>query len=251
MYCSLGTSSLVLELPSRTAALAVRHLPSALVMQVRQGAARGDRRWSLASRALRSGGIPPEVRVFSLSADKVLELGSSVGYYTVQGARAAPGVEYVAVEPHPESIETCRANLELNQVRNVRLINAAAVAHTDGGATDLVVPQTQLGHPTVAFLRAAHTCKPLPDQRRDSHPGPHDGCNGCAEPELVDAERPGQSRCGRIRPITAARGTSPGRPIVASDAAASRHHQPAHHPVAGELDVVAVPHLIERLGRSG
>lgn len=182
------------ELATRTATVAVRHLPSALVTQVRQGAATGDKRWSLAAHALRSGGIPPEVRVFSLPDDKdvrflsgrslvlhqlywagtrgwepelldvwrrlcrrsgkVLELGSNVGYYAVQGPRAAPETEYVAVEPHPDSAEMCRANLELNQVRNVRLVNAAAVAHADGDATELVVPNDQLGNPTVAFLPA-------------------------------------------------------------------------------------------------
>jgi len=182
----------VFELPSRAAALAVRHLPAAFVRRVRQGAANGEGRWSLIAHALHSGGIPPGVRVFSLPDDqgvrflsapslvahqlfwagtrgwepellevwrrlcrqsgKVLELGSNVGYYAVQGARAAPDLEYVAVEPHPDSFEICSANLELNQVRNVRLINAAAVAHTNGGPIDLIVPQNQLGHPTVAFL---------------------------------------------------------------------------------------------------
>ena len=168
--------------------------------RVRQGAARGDRRWSLAAGALQSGGIPAEVGVFSLPDDegvrfigatslvlhqlfwagtrgwepelldvwrrlcrrsgKVLELGANVGYYAVQGARAAPEVEYVAVEPHPDSVEICGANLELNQVRNVRLVNAAAVAHADGGLTDLVVPQSQLRHPTVAFLAGSSELPP-------------------------------------------------------------------------------------------
>ena len=33
----------------------------------------------------------------------MLELGTNVGYFAVQGGRAAPGARYVAVEPHPLS----------------------------------------------------------------------------------------------------------------------------------------------------
>ena len=85
-------------------------------------------------------------------ASAVLELGANVGYFTVQGARAAPRARYVAVEPHPVSAEVCRANLALNGIRSVELVEAAAVPGAGGPAVELQIPADQLGTPTVAFL---------------------------------------------------------------------------------------------------
>jgi FkbM family methyltransferase len=84
----------------------------------------------------------------------ILELGANVGYFTVQGARAAPRARYVAVEPYPASARVCRANLELNRVESVELVNAAAVAGAGPSAVELRVPADQLGAPTVAFVGA-------------------------------------------------------------------------------------------------
>lgn len=84
-------------------------------------------------------------------ASVVLELGANVGYFTVQGALAAPATCYVAVEPHPASLTLCRAHLELNGVTGVDLIPAAAVAGAAGSAR-LLVPAGQLAAPTVAFV---------------------------------------------------------------------------------------------------
>jgi FkbM family methyltransferase len=88
----------------------------------------------------------------------VVELGANVGYFTVQAAKAAPHVRYTAVEPHPESARMCRANLALNRISGVDVLEAAAVA---GEVADAVgdrlrmrVPWEQLGTPTVAFLPA-------------------------------------------------------------------------------------------------
>ena len=98
----------------------------------------------------------PWWRAFCQSAQSVLELGTNVGYFAVQGARAAPGVRYVAVEPHPLSAETCRIHLALNQVTSVEVVEAAAVA--DPGvrmsSVPLLVPADQAATPTVAFLSA-------------------------------------------------------------------------------------------------
>ncbi len=47
----------------------------------------------------------PWWRAFCRTATSVLELGAIVGWFSVQGGRAAPGVRYVAVEPHPLSAE--------------------------------------------------------------------------------------------------------------------------------------------------
>jgi FkbM family methyltransferase len=70
----------------------------------------------------------------------------------VQGGRAAPGVRYVAVEPHPVSADTCRRHLALNGVTSVELIEAAAVADPAVSSVPLLVPADQAATPTVAFL---------------------------------------------------------------------------------------------------
>jgi FkbM family methyltransferase len=82
----------------------------------------------------------------------VLELGTNIGYFAVQGARAAPEVRYVAVEPHPVSAEICRTHLALNQVTSVEVIEAAAVADSAVASVPLLVPADQAATPTVAFL---------------------------------------------------------------------------------------------------
>jgi FkbM family methyltransferase len=84
-------------------------------------------------------------------ASAVLELGANVGYFTVQGALAAPAARYVAVEPHPTSLELCRSHLRLNGVTWVELVAAAAVAGP-GGTVRLLVPVEQRAAPTVAFI---------------------------------------------------------------------------------------------------
>ncbi len=91
-------------------------------------------------------------RVFCRRSRSVLELGTNVGYFAVQGGRAAPGVRYVAVEPHPVSAEACRTHLALNGVASVELIEAAAVADPAVSSVPLLVPADQAATPTVAFL---------------------------------------------------------------------------------------------------
>ncbi|HEX6422466.1 MAG TPA: FkbM family methyltransferase [Acidimicrobiales bacterium] len=96
----------------------------------------------------------PWWRRFCRGASAVLELGANVGYFTVQGATAAPHARYIAVEPYPASARVCRANLELNHVSSVELVVAAAVAHGELPAVELHVPRDQLATPTVAFVGA-------------------------------------------------------------------------------------------------
>jgi FkbM family methyltransferase len=98
-------------------------------------------------------------------ASNILELGANVGYFTVQGARAGPQARYVAVEPFPASTRVCRANLELNRVRSVELVAAAAVAQPGLATVELHVPSDQLAAPTVAFV-GAHSELPAPMRRR-------------------------------------------------------------------------------------
>jgi FkbM family methyltransferase len=94
----------------------------------------------------------PWWRALCRRSEEVRELGANVGYFTVQAQRAAPGVRHVAVEPHPFSARICRANLALNGVDSVQLVEAAAVAEPDLATVRLHVPADQLGAPTVAFL---------------------------------------------------------------------------------------------------
>ena len=90
----------------------------------------------------------------------IVELGANVGYYTVQGAVAAPGARYVAVEPHPTSLEVCRGNLDLNGVTSVELIQAAAVADSAVHSVPILVPAEQLATPTVAFVAGGSELPP-------------------------------------------------------------------------------------------
>lgn len=94
----------------------------------------------------------PWWRYLCRNSSAVLELGANVGYYVVQGMRAAPGVDYTAVEPHPASLWLCRANLDLNGITSVKLVPAAAVADPAAGIARLLIPRDQLPAPTVAFV---------------------------------------------------------------------------------------------------
>jgi FkbM family methyltransferase len=79
-------------------------------------------------------------RQFCRESERVLELGANIGYYTVQGGRAAPNAHYTAVEPHPGCVATCRRNVQVNGLSNVDVIEAAAVAHTESGRVTLRLP---------------------------------------------------------------------------------------------------------------
>jgi FkbM family methyltransferase len=96
----------------------------------------------------------PWWRAFCRTSTSVLELGTNVGWFAVQGARAAPGVRYVAVEPHPVSAEICRTHLALNGMTSVEVVEAAAVADPTVASVALQVPADQAATPTVAFLAA-------------------------------------------------------------------------------------------------
>jgi FkbM family methyltransferase len=94
----------------------------------------------------------PWWRHFCRRSSSVLELGANVGYFAVQGGRAAPSTRYVAVEPHPFSAEVCRAHLALNGVTSVEVVQAAAVADPGVSLVSLRIPARQRATPTVAFL---------------------------------------------------------------------------------------------------
>jgi FkbM family methyltransferase len=94
----------------------------------------------------------PWWRACCRNSRSVLELGTNIGYFAVQGGRAAPDVRYVAVEPHPVSAEVCRRHLALNGVTSVELLQAAAVDDPAISTVSLLVPADQAATPTVAFL---------------------------------------------------------------------------------------------------
>jgi FkbM family methyltransferase len=94
----------------------------------------------------------PWWRACCRNSRSVLELGTNVGYFAVQGGRAAPGARYVAVEPHPVSAGICRRHLALNSVTSVEVVEAAAVADPAVSTVPLLVPADQAATPTVAFL---------------------------------------------------------------------------------------------------
>ena len=94
----------------------------------------------------------PWWRAFCREARSVLELGTNVGYFAVQGGRAAPGARYVAVEPHPLSAQVCRTHLAINGVTSVEVVEAAALAEPAVSSVALHVPADQAATPTVAFL---------------------------------------------------------------------------------------------------
>lgn len=86
-------------------------------------------------------------------ASSIVEIGANVGYYTVQGAVAAPHADYVAVEPHPVAAEALLANLRLNGIDSVRLIRAAAVERAEATPVQLRVPrQDHFAAPAGGFV---------------------------------------------------------------------------------------------------
>ncbi|XVQ08353.1 FkbM family methyltransferase [Spirillospora sp. CA-255316] len=92
-------------------------------------------------------------RVLCGRATRILEVGANIGYYTVQGARAAPGVPYTAVEANPESAEIVGRNVELNGLTGVTVVQAAVVGDDAPATMELALPdQERYAAPTGAYL---------------------------------------------------------------------------------------------------
>ena len=67
--------------------------------------------------------------------DVFLDVGAHVGYFSLPAARrVGPGGRVIAVEPTPGSVEILRRNVELNELRWIEII-AAAASREDGVAT--------------------------------------------------------------------------------------------------------------------
>jgi FkbM family methyltransferase len=66
-------------------------------------------------------------RLLVRAGDRCVDVGANVGVHAVRLARLVnPGGEVIAIEPDPEVIRRTERNIALNQLSNVRLVNAAA-----------------------------------------------------------------------------------------------------------------------------
>lgn len=91
------------------------------------------------------------------SAHHIVELGANIGWYAVLGARANPAARYVAVEPQPYATSVLRANLELNDITNVEVVEAAVVGPGAPATIKLHFPDATLHNPAPgrAFVSGA------------------------------------------------------------------------------------------------
>lgn len=94
------------------------------------------------------------MRLCEAAREGCLEIGANIGYFTVHGARATQ-CRYTAVEPHPVSFTALQENVNLNGLRNVRTICAAATP-TPATSVTLSVPDVdRFSTPAGAFLSAS------------------------------------------------------------------------------------------------
>lgn len=89
-------------------------------------------------------------------SSRVVELGANTGLYSVIGGRVTTLDDYVAVEPHPRTAQVLRANLALNGIARVRVVEAAVSGERTPSRMELLVPrQDRDATPTGAFLSSA------------------------------------------------------------------------------------------------
>ncbi|GGE39957.1 FkbM family methyltransferase [Actibacterium pelagium] len=70
-----------------------------------------------------------------VAEDRVLELGTGLGYLAVQAARIVGPEAVTTVEPNPELIPVIKANLEANQMQGVTVLNGAVLDSPVPGGT--------------------------------------------------------------------------------------------------------------------
>jgi FkbM family methyltransferase len=87
--------------------------------------------WALAFQGIHE---PQETRTLDAlvkPGDVVLDLGASIGYFTLRFARSVgPAGRVIAVEPDPLNFELLSRNVALNGYENVTLLNKAAALET-------------------------------------------------------------------------------------------------------------------------
>ena len=96
------------------------------------------------------------------NATRIVEVGGNIGYFTLQGAKAAPDTPYTVVEAHPTSANILGENLSLNGIDHVEVIAAAMVGRKLRDEVEFHVPEADHDDaPTGAFL---------PDACERTHP---------------------------------------------------------------------------------
>lgn len=101
-------------------------------------------------------------------AERIVELGANVGYYTIGGGAVARGT-YTAYEPHPRSCAALRGNLELNGISRVEVIEAAAVSDTATAQVELVCPTgSDRAAPSGAMVKGSSLEGADPDRETES-----------------------------------------------------------------------------------
>ncbi|MGH7104843.1 MAG: FkbM family methyltransferase [Acetobacteraceae bacterium] len=81
----------------------------------------------------------------------ILEIGGNVGIFTVIGGKVAPG-KYTVVEPVAEVASILRQNLHRNDIRNVEVVEGAAIASDIFSDVTLTIPREQHAVPVGAGL---------------------------------------------------------------------------------------------------
>jgi len=78
----------------------------------------------------------------------VLDVGAHKGTFAIRAARSGEQTRVIAIEPEPENARMLRANLELNAVGNVEVIEAAAAPKAGRG--DLFLSGASPAHALIA-----------------------------------------------------------------------------------------------------
>lgn len=101
-------------------------------------------------------------------ADHIVELGANVGYYTIGGGLVAKGT-YTAYEPHPRSCAALRSNLDLNEIKLVKVVEAAGVSDTTTTQVELVCPTgSDRAAPSGAMVKGSSLPAAYPDRETES-----------------------------------------------------------------------------------
>lgn len=102
--------------------------------------------------------------------DNVIDLGANIGYYTLLFSRLVGDKGKVfAFEPEPKNFSVLKRNVELNNYKNVILVQKA-VSNTNG-TTNLFISQTNTGGHTLFFNnnKLTKTSTPIQTIRLDDY----------------------------------------------------------------------------------
>lgn len=74
----------------------------------------------------------------------IIELGSSIGYVTLNLFKKAPGTKIISVEGNPNLVPILKENFKLNNAGNIKLINAV-VSYSKEDKVEFVIDEGNLG----------------------------------------------------------------------------------------------------------